>query len=139
MRLELHRIKLGDHATLGNLYVDGALFCHTLEDVVRDLGPDGAGKVYGETAIPAGTYEVILNLSQRFGRVMPRLVGVPFFTGILIHKGNTAANTHGCILVGDTVAGPDRITHSTEAFERLFPLLQRAQSIDITITDDFRG
>ncbi len=138
MRLELHRRKRTDTATFGELFVDGVLECLTLEDVVRS---DGV-KVWGATAIPAGTYKVTVNLSPRFKRVMPRLLGVPMFDGILIHKGNRSADTHGCILVGTTISGPDLLTHSTEAFDQLFPKLKAAcdngQVIEIVISNDFR-
>ena len=80
--------------TIGELLVDGAWFCFTLEDVER---PE---KIPGETAIPAGRYKVIITHSQRFDRELPLLVDVPGFTGIRIHAGNTDADTRGCILVG---------------------------------------
>lgn len=121
--------------------MNGTFQCFTLEDVVRDLGPDGSGKVWGQTAIPAGSYPVILSMSPKFGRVMPRLLDVPFFTGILIHKGNTDQNTEGCILVANHIVGPDLVTDATGAFNDLFPKLQAAwaanESISITITNDF--
>ncbi len=143
MRLELHRIKGTAKATLGNLYLDGALECHTLEDVVRDLGPDGSGKIMKETAIPAGTYKVAIDFSNKFQRPMPHVLNVPFFTGIRIHKGNTDVDTWGCILLGSTIAGDDLITHSTEAFDAFLPKLQKAladgEEVTITISDDFRG
>lgn len=140
MELVLHRTTATKKSTIGELFVDGVLECYTLEDVVRDLGPNGEGKVWGQTAIPAGTYEVVLNLSPKFGRIMPRLLGVPFFDGILIHKGNTDNDTHGCILVGDE-PGEDVIRKSTPAFDRLYPKLVqavgRAERITITITNNF--
>lgn len=126
MKLRLERYHSGATATLGDLFNGADFFCHTLEDVVREIQPDGTGKVWGATAIPAGTYKVIINESQRFGRRMPRLLDVPHFTGILIHKGNRSEDTHGCILVGETIAGPDLLLRSTPAFDRLFPLIQRA-------------
>jgi hypothetical protein len=140
MHLALHRIHRTGDATIGEMYLDGTFFCYTLEDVVRDLGPNGEGKVWGQTAIPAGTYAVALTLSPRFGKIMPRLLNVPFFTGILIHKGNSPKDTHGCILVGD-VRGEDTILQSTAAYERLFPKLagavERDEDITITITNNF--
>lgn len=142
MILELHRMSISDKATIGDLYVDGVFEAHTLEDVVRDLGPNGEGKVFGATAIPAGTYAVVVTMSPKFGKLYPRLLRVPFFDGILIHKGNTDENTHGCILVAKDIAGPDMVTHSTEAFDDLFPKIQdaydRQESICIVITDDFK-
>ena len=143
MRLELRRKLSTIHATLGDLYADGEFLCHTLEDVVRELGPNGEGKIPGSTAIPAGTYPVVVNISTRFGREMPRLLNVPHFDGILIHKGNTSEDTHGCILVGTTIFGPDMIIHSTEAWALLFPMIYVAhgqgEAIEIAITNEFPG
>jgi hypothetical protein len=135
MQVTLHRTIATDKSTIGELFVDGVFECFTLEDVVRDV------KIFGETAIPAGTYEVILNHSPRFGKIMPRLLEVPNFTGILIHKGNTPENTHGCILVGKDRT-EDRILHSTEAYNTLFTKLWDAikvngQQAHITITNNF--
>lgn len=143
MQIELRRHTKGQRSTLGDLFIDGVFRCHTLEDVVRDLGPRGEGKVFGETAIPAGTYPVIVNMSPRFGRLYPRLLQVPFFEGILIHKGNRSADTHGCILVGMEIGGPDLLQRSTEAFDLIFPLIQdayqRLEPIEITVLNDFGG
>lgn len=96
MLIEVIRVMCGPDCTIGKMYVDGVDQCYTLEDVVR---PDGV-KIYGETAIPNGRYRVIINRSNRFKCDMPLLLDVPNFTGIRIHPGNTAADTHGCILVG---------------------------------------
>ena len=131
MELTLYRRPTVGNATPGDLYVDGVLECRTLEDVVRPLGPHGEGKVPGETAIPAGRYRVRMDVvSPRFGRILPRLEGVPGFTGILIHSGNTAEDTHGCILVGQRLTEDgSRIVGgtSTPAFKALFAKLKAAQ------------
>ena len=121
MNLTLRRKWLTDQSTIGELYVDGAFFSYTLEDVLR---PDGV-KVKHETAIPAGRYEVIMGWSNRFQKVMPRLQRVPMFEGILIHAGNTKDDTSGCILVGK-MRGDNRITESCSAFNRLYNLLAEA-------------
>lgn len=94
MKLLLKRTFLGESYTIGDLYIDDTWFSNTLEDAVRDT------KIYGETAIPKGEYKVVITLSPRFRRYLPRLINVPQFEGVLIHRGNTAADTHGCILVG---------------------------------------
>lgn len=98
LELKLKREYLKDTYTVGKLFVNNEYFCDTLEDKYRDLDKDT--KVYGETAIPCGTYGVILSISKRFKRVLPEILDVPGFTGIRIHSGNTAKNTEGCILVG---------------------------------------
>lgn len=121
MDISVERFSFGETTTLGRLYIHGEFVCWTLEDKVRDLGPHGEGKVWGQTAIPEGRYRVIINLSQRFGRFMMRLLDVPHFTGILIHGGNTDEDTHGCILVGNELDG-DMIKAgtSTPAVKELF-------------------
>lgn len=106
MKLSLKRIFLGDTYTIGKLYIDGTYFCDTLEDKVRDLNKNGKfdngeTKVYGETAIPYGTYKVVVNYSPKFKRDLPLLENVPHFEGIRIHRGNTPQDTLGCILVGE--------------------------------------
>lgn len=93
--------------TIGRLLVDGVYLCDTLEDKDRDLNRDGdlndagEGKVFGETAIPYGRYEVILTKSPKFGRYLPLLVRVPHFEGVRMHRGVNAEHTRGCILVGE--------------------------------------
>lgn len=111
----------GQTATVGELRIDGAWFCWTLEDRVR------SAKVKHETAIPAGEYIVTLTQSARFGTVLPEVHDVPEFSGIRIHAGNTAADTSGCILVGMSRRG-ERIGNSREALANLMQVLQQAAS-----------
>lgn len=104
-------------ATPGKLYYrinpadNWTWHCYTLEDVAREVEgqPVEIWKRYGETAIPYGVYKVTLGMSQRFGKLLPRILDVPGFDGVLIHGGNTAADTHGCILVAHTRPNPDTI------------------------------
>ena len=97
MQLELKRIAQKTAYTIGKLYVDGIYLCDTLEPPVRPAGV----KIAGETAIPVGTYKIQVTPSPRFKRDLPRLFDVPGFEGVLIHRGNTVADTAGCILVGE--------------------------------------
>lgn len=124
MNLLLQREIVSDISTIGTLYVDGLRECHTLEDRDRHL-EDGGAKVYGETAIPRGTYKVVITYSNRFKQEMPLLVDVPQFDGIRIHSGNEAADTHGCILVGGGI-GQDRVFNSRNAYQILFNKLSAA-------------
>jgi hypothetical protein len=83
----------GEANNIGDFFIDGVFFCYSLEDQIR------FEKVYGKTAIPDGRYKVILTRSNRFKRIMPLLVDVPNFSGVRLHGGNTAENSHGCPLI----------------------------------------
>lgn len=123
MNIKVVRTMCGPVCTIGMLSINGKHICYTLEDVVR---PDGK-KIYGETAIPVGRYRVIVNFSNRFKRELPLVLDVPNFTGIRIHPGNTSADTHGCILVGQNI-GPDRksVVQSRAAFAVVFAEIRDA-------------
>lgn len=131
MKLRLERLWPKKDYTVGRLYVDDRLFCNTLEDRIVDKNKNGVfdgdeKKVYGESAIPYGTYKIIYNWSPKFGRNLPRLLNVPHFEGILIHPGNTAADSAGCILVGkNTEVG--RLTNSRYISDELNKLIDEAQ------------
>lgn len=91
--------------TMGEFFINSKKFCHTLEDQIRDKNNDGdlndlgEEKVYGQTAIPRGTYKVILSYSPHFKKELPEVLGVPGFAGIRLHGGNSVADTLGCILI----------------------------------------
>jgi len=119
MDLNVKRLEFSEESTVGELSINGQFECYTLEDKVRPV------KIKGKTAIPAGRYEVIINFSQRFQRQLPLLLKVPDFEGVRIHPGNTAANTEGCILVGET-KNENFIGNSRLAFDRLFEKLKAA-------------
>lgn len=121
MKIEVIRVMSAGDATIGKMYIDGIDTCYTLEDIVR---PNGE-KIYGHTAIPAGEYRVDITPSARFKRDLPILLDVPNFTGVRIHPGNTAEDTHGCILVGLEQQGAS-IIRSREAFATVFTKLRDA-------------
>jgi len=130
MNLLLSREPSVDGATIGYLFVDGKFLCFTLEDVVRAPGV----KIPGETAIPSGTYKVLINKSQRLGRMLPLILDVPYFSGIRIHGGNDASSTSGCILVGLARCGDNRILSSQAALSLLMAKLAPAQAAGEAIT-----
>lgn len=149
MEIELKRIAKKADYTIGRLYVDGRYVCDTLEDTDRGLMCGmkedymARTKVKGRTAIPRGRYKVgIDQVSPKFGKRaqyafcggrLPRLEDVPCFSGVLIHCGNTAKDTEGCILTGENKA-VGQVLNSLEAFKRLYALLKTARSgIWITI------
>lgn len=143
MELLLRRKFKGATYTIGDLFIEGRLFCNTIEDTVRNLPalcPDTSRwnpctckeKVYARTAIPAGQYKITFEYSPRFKRRMPYLHDVPHFLGILIHSGNTEEDSGGCIIVGEnTVKG--EVLNSRATFQRLYARLEREKEITIRI------
>lgn len=125
MKLELIRDTFTKTTTLGKLFIDGKFECETLEDVDRRL-EDGGKKIAGITAIPRGTYQVIIDYSNRFRKDMPRLLAVPQFTGIRIHSGNFHVDTDGCIIVGKLRINGNAIGYSRDAYRDLFAKLEKA-------------
>ncbi len=129
MHLTVLRKIFTSESTIGEMLIDGEFECVTLEDPIRE------NKIPGVTAIPAGSYDVVLGHSPKFGRKMPRLQKVPNFTGVLIHWGNVAKDTEGCILVGSS-SSKNFIGSSKTAFEKLYAKLEKsiAEKQNITIT-----
>jgi hypothetical protein len=139
MKLKLQRRFRADTYTIGTLYIDGVRFCDTIEDTDRGLTQDMSIaeilpiKVMHRTAIPTGTYNVIVNWSPSKKRMLPRLLDVPGFDGILIHRGNTADDSSGCIIVGENkVKG--KVINSTGYEFKSVELLANAQERGDEIT-----
>lgn len=152
MELILYRKWKKETYTIGQLYINGLRFSDALED--RDRGLTSAmalseikqRKVYGETAIPTGTYEVRMTYSTKFatrawgrkyGGKVPELLNVKGFSGVRIHPGNTPKDTLGCILLGKN-AVKGQVTQSTTYYYQLLdnyilPALQRGEKITLTI------
>lgn len=107
INLKLERLYFKPDYTVGKLYVAEMYLCDTLEDQSRDYNKDGdldesgEEKVFAHTAIPFGRYRIIVKRSPKFRRDLPRILNVNNFTDILIHAGNTAEDSAGCILVGE--------------------------------------
>jgi len=140
MLLEVKREPSAAGCTVGTLHVDGNFECFTLEEVVREV-PQLAvekWKVPDETAIPSGTYDVIVDMSAHFQKLLPLLQRVPGFEGVRIHSGNVAADTEGCILVGKRRTA-DSVLASRAAFNALFAKINaavaRGETVQIRITN----
>ena len=114
MELILTRIAKRKTYTIGRLaivervsdeYLAGekeTYFCDTLEPTWRDY-KNGGRKIKGRSAIPEGRYAVVISFSPKMQKWLPILLGVPMFSGIRIHAGNTSSDTEGCILVGQNL------------------------------------
>lgn len=121
MEIKVKRFAFKETYTIGKLFVNDEYYCDTLEDKVREQGV----KIFGETAIPAGIYNLTMSYSVRFKKHMPEIENVPNFQGVRIHSGNTDKDTHGCILVGkNTVIG--KLTDSSIKFIHLMIQIEKA-------------
>lgn len=138
MELKVKRIAKQPKYTIGKLYVDGKLFCDTLEDTDRGLTQDMTvdeitnAKIAGETAIPTGTYNVVITYSPKFNKDLPLIENVKGFEGIRIHTGNRADQTEGCLLVGhNKIVG--QVCNSVKVFKELMAKMQEADTITLQI------
>ena len=134
MQILIQRHALKEGYTIGRMEINGKYFCDTLEDTDRGLSEEmsedeiAALKVKGATAIPTGTYRIDMQ---------PRLLRVKGYAGVMIHSGNTAADTEGCILVGEN-RERGKVLNSRATLECLLVLLRAAQAegeeIELVIT-----
>jgi hypothetical protein len=115
MKLILTPDTISSNSVISKLAVDGAFECYILEP---------------PNPIPAGTYEIKILDSRKFGRPMPHLLSVPGHEAIEIHWGNTSKDTRNCLLTGRT-RGTDFVGESRLAFEALFAKLKDPISIQI--------
>lgn len=130
MILELRRRVKTSTYTIGDLYIDGVLFCQTMEDTDRglmfqmSLEEIKAKKVFGKTAIPTGVYEVVFSFSQKFQKMLPLVLNVPGYLGIRFHSGTTAEDTEGCVLSG--IQKGEIIVDSRNTCKKLFSIMLTA-------------
>ena len=141
MELTLTRKTRTNQSTIGELGINGKFECFILEDLDRGLQQGMAvseltsKKVHGNTCIPAGRYEIGISFSNKFQKMLPLLMDVPAFAGIRIHSGNTAADTEGCLLAGQSKS-KDFVGGSRLAFAALFAKIKTAlktEKIFITV------
>lgn len=138
MKLELYRKYRKNGYTIGLLYCNGKFVCNTLEDTDRGITSSMTAdeiakiKIKGKTAIPTGSYPVMMSYSPRFKKQMPLICGVKGFEGIRIHSGNSAEDTEGCILCGkNTEVG--RITNSKMWTEKVYEYIRGGLKQGVTI------
>lgn len=167
MHLLLERIFTNNTYTIGHLYhVDEItnekhFICDTIEDCDRELDesmtPSEVSriKVYMKTAIPYGRYDITMNVKspkysnfkkypayKEWDGYLPRFTKVNGFEGVLIHIGNTAADSGGCILVGENkIKG--QVINSTVTFRRLMneyliPCKNKGEAITMDIVARYR-
>jgi hypothetical protein len=128
MRMVLERKFFTDKYTEGNLYIDGKWFCHVIEDVVR-AKPNkwkSSLKVWGKTAIPYGTYPVLVTWSGKFKRQLTGIFNVPDFEGIRIHNGKNETSSAGCLIVSYK-AGKGYVVNDKKAMNDICDMVTEAQ------------
>ena len=152
MKLKIDRAWKKDTYTISRFFIDGIRFYEAIEDKDRGLAQNWTAaaikvaKIYGETAIPTGTYKVVLSFSRKFkdkpwakkyGGQTPEIIGVPGFEGVRIHPGNTADDSLGCILLGENKK-KGALVNSKKRYEEFMdkyfmPAWSRKEEITITI------
>ncbi len=136
--IKVKRFLLTPKSTIGDLFFNDVFICNTLEDIVRLNGE----KVYGETAVPAGEYNMKMSFWETYNADYPHLLNVPNFTGILIHPGTEPGHTEGCLLPGFyDPALPDQVNSSRLIYRKvLLPNIKTALAngtLKIKITNEF--
>lgn len=128
--------------TPGDLIINSKIFCHTLEDIVRQ---DPKEYIKGDTAIPSGRYQVELTFSNRFQRVLPLIKNVPGYEGIRMHSGNTTKDTTGCVLCAYNRSEDNSVIYNEQglpkAIDAIVDLLkgEKENWIEIVRTYPYRG
>lgn len=147
IHLLLIRFDLQPERTRGDIFTKDShgnkhdYICHSLEDTVRDKNKDGdlsdygEGKIYGKTAIPYGTYDIIVKESPKRRRLfekgkitkerleLPYILNVPEFTAVQLHSGTSEDDSLGCILVGYS-RNDEKIWNSRQAEKDLVKLIK---------------
>ena len=114
INLLLIRDTFSKESTIGELFLNGERMCDTLENSWQD-------NQRNISCIPEGIYPVRLRLPRESATrdYLHLLVQeVPNRDWILFHRGNTAKDTSGCILVG-LGSQQDFVSNSTLAMDLL--------------------
>ena len=114
INLLILRDTFSDQSTIGELFLNGERFCDTLELPYRD-------NQRSISCIPVGEYKVRLRYPRESAtRDYLHLIveDVKDRSYILFHRGNTAKDTRGCILVGQG-SQQDIVHNSTLAMDLL--------------------
>ena len=130
MRVDLRRVGQSNKGTWGVLCYDQVPFALTLEQPWKDNAPE-------VSSIPAGLYLCQRVNSPHFGDTF-EVTGVPGRSHILFHKGNTLADTKGCILVGEEFGGSydlPMLMDSKHGFDEFKSMLYGRTQFELLIVD----
>jgi hypothetical protein len=149
METKIIRVAQGKESTLSQLYINGIFQCYLLEDKIREV------KIASQTAIPKGAFSLKLNTygaknvnyKKAFGKLhegMIEITGLPNFSFVYIHTGNTIKDTAGCPLCGfgfQFTDGDFQVSQSIAAYKMIYPklvALAKDNSNRITIENNFQ-
>lgn len=150
MKYEVLRVSSQKDSTSGLLFeVDNGkrtFLCYTIEDEQRDV------KVWGETRIPAGTYQLELRTEggfhnryksrYAFHKGMIWVKDVPGFEYILWHTGNTDEHTAGCLVLGNSqesniVKKDGFVGYSRDAYSFVYPRVAAAIESGLRVSVEY--
>ena len=117
-----------EESTIGELFLNGERFCDTLELPFRD-------NERSVSCIPTGEYKVRLRLPRESATrdyIHLLVQDVPNRDYILFHRGNSAKDTRGCILVGQG-SQQDVVHNSTLAMDLLIKEIINLGGEDINL------
>jgi len=131
METRIIRVAQGKESTLSQLYINGIFQCYLLEDKIREV------KIPSQTAIPTGVFRLKLNTfggknvdyKKAFGKLhegMIEITGVPNYSFVYVHTGNTIKDSAGCPLCGfgfQFVDGNFQVSQSVAAYKMIYPKL----------------
>ena len=149
MENKIIRVAQGKQSTLSQLYINGIFQCYLLEDKIREV------KIASQTAIPTGVFSLKLNTwgaknvnyKKVFGKLhqgMIEIAGLPNFSFVYIHTGNTIKETAGCPLCGfgfQFTDGDFQVSQSVAAYKMIYPklaALAKEDSNHFTIENNFQ-
>lgn len=141
MKVKVIRKEFTEKSTISDVLIDGEFFCYALEDKDRNLKDSDTlayvklNKIFGVTAIPTGTYKMKLSMSNRFKRILPEIMNVKGYEGVRIHRGNTAEDSLGCLILGFK-KGPNTVLESGKAENAFVAKLTGETEIELEIVKD---
>ena len=128
INLLILRDTFSDESIIGELFLNGERFCDTLELPFRD-------NQRSVSCIPVGEYKVRLRLPRESATrdyIHLLVQDVPSRDYILLHRGNSAKDTRGCILVGQG-SQQDVVHNSTLAMDLLIKEIINLGGEDINL------
>lgn len=143
MKILVDRRWKKENYTIGIIYVNGNRFSNSLEPTDRGLISSMSldeikkRKIYGKTAVPTGTYKVIMSYSNKFKKYLPEVLDIKGFAGVRFHSGNTEKDTLACCLPGQNTQ-KGMVTNSRYYTDTLCSMIDAALKKKEEVTVEYR-